>query len=131
MTLWFRRFELYPQNFFKLEIPIPLVAFLLIMSDKGKGRKSGKIQFLLSPPLTLRVYGSYLEAKLVNGIKHSTMVGDVFQRIFVNIKPSQEKILFLQIGLSRWKVGFNLYSREYQMKFEGENETSQRTQRTC
>ena len=101
------------------------------MSDKGKGRKSGKIQILLSPPLTLRVNGSYSEAKLVNGIKHSTMVGDVFQRIFVNIKPSQEKILFLQIGLSRWKVGFNLYSREYQMTFEGENETSQRTQRTC
>ena len=55
-----------------------------------------------------------------NGIKHFMMVGDVYQRIFANIKPSQEKVLCLQIGFSRWKVGFNLYSREYQMIFEGE-----------
>ena len=76
-----------------------------------KGRKPGKISPSNYSESAVHFNGFYSGVKPVNGIKHSTMDGNAYQKIFANIKPSQEKILFLQIGLSRWKVGFNLYSR--------------------
>ena len=56
----------------------------------------------------MAIYRLHSEVLPVNGIKHLSMVGDVYQNICASIRRIQKKIRYLSTGQSRQKLGFKL-----------------------